>query len=236
MAALLLDLFGSVFSGCCNDNFWCDGDPSFREQPDVKQDQYSRVLSVTWKEAYIKLAKCVDYYFVEYAVLPNNTRSRPGPHQQPSSHQFKKVAVRLERNTNGIQTWEESMQPRITMYRATINGVHYDTDYIIRAVAIDKGTGWGEFEGKAEVKSKTIKFRTRAFQAPPDPVEIARRNFNNRYPPKLCREHQLCVAFAEEWANDVIEAALGQSLRYNDPEPMPRLAIKTNDGKVGGSI
>ena len=53
--------------GCCNENLWCDGDPSFREQPIVSQFPNSTQVNITWSEAYIHLVKCVDYFFVKYA-------------------------------------------------------------------------------------------------------------------------------------------------------------------------
>jgi len=244
---LLFGYFDLALGGCCNDNFWCDGDPSFRESPDVIQDQYSKVATVSWNEAYMQLAKCVDYYFVEYAELPNDTavisRGKGGRGPPPSTRHppggrtdamptFKKVAVKLERRTS-VETWEESIQPIVTKFSAQIK-VKYDTVYIIRVVAIDKGAGWGEFEGRAIVKSKNIVFRSRAYQPPPDPVAIARQKIYRRYPPQLCREHQLCVAFAEEWANDVVEHALKHSLRYSDPEPLPSIAVREDqdDEKV----
>ena len=46
---------------------------SFREKPDVKQEEYTRVIDISWQEATLDRAKCVDFYFVEFAELPNGT-------------------------------------------------------------------------------------------------------------------------------------------------------------------
>ena len=56
-----------------------------------------------------------------------------------------------------------------------------------QAVAIDKGLGWGDYEGFAEVKSRDVVFRSRIYQAPPDPVQVAKRKQQERYPPQMCR-------------------------------------------------
>ena len=58
---------------------------------------------------------------------------------------------------------------------------------MIQAVAIDKGLGWGDHEGFAEVKSKDVIFRTRKYQDPPDLVEMAWKKIHERYPPQMCR-------------------------------------------------
>lgn len=235
----------AVLGGCCNNNFWCDGDPSFREKPDVKQEEYSLVIDISWKEAALRLAKCVDYYFVEFAELPNGTYRDDGSttswsfKQQENATeyqpQFAKIGVRLTRkNVTELRDFVEHSidkeQTRWTNFAAQITEVNYNTTYIIRAVAIDKGLGWGDHEGFAEVKSKEVVFRSRIYQAPPDPVQVARRKIEERYPPQLCREHQLCVEFAQEWAEDVTKTAIENSLRYNDPVDLDSLAI-SEDGK-----
>lgn len=45
---------------------------SFHEQPDVSQPVGSTVITVSWSEAYIILAKCVDYFYVEFALDTQN--------------------------------------------------------------------------------------------------------------------------------------------------------------------
>ena len=63
-----------VKGGCCNENLWCDGDPSFREQPIISQYQNSTQVNITWSEAYVHLVKCVDYFFVQYAPTDANRK------------------------------------------------------------------------------------------------------------------------------------------------------------------
>ena len=56
-------------------------------------------------------------------------------------------------------------------------------------MAIDKGAGWGEHEGKAIVEAKPILFHSRPYlptPEPPDPLEIIRNDLNKRYPPHQC--------------------------------------------------
>ena len=81
--ALILSLRSIILvkSGCCNENLWCDGDPSFREQPIVSQWPNSTQVTITWSEAYIHLVKCVDYFFVQYAPSDAN-------HQKPIGKDF----------------------------------------------------------------------------------------------------------------------------------------------------
>ena len=41
---------------------------SFIEQPIVMQSPNENTLTVTWSEAYLHLIKCVDYFYVQYAL------------------------------------------------------------------------------------------------------------------------------------------------------------------------
>jgi hypothetical protein len=45
---------------------------SFDEQPDVSQPLYSNEVTVSWSEAYLKLVKCVDYFYVQTALVTEN--------------------------------------------------------------------------------------------------------------------------------------------------------------------
>ena len=62
-----------------------------------------------------------------------------------------------------------------------------------QVVAVDKGAGWGEFEGKAIVYSDPLFYRSRAFREdpppppPPDPFVLARESIERKYPSPLCR-------------------------------------------------
>jgi len=189
----------------------------------------------------LHLAKCVDYYFVEYAELANGTSpaaALAGDNATAGAEpvQFQKIGVQLTRkNVTELREFvEQSIDPdqqqRWTKYAAQIRSVQYNTTYVIRAVAIDKGLGWGDYEGFAEVKSRDVVFRSRIYQAPPDPVQVAKRKQQERYPPQMCREHQLCVEFAQEWAEDVTRIAIENSLRYNDPVDLASLEI-SEEGK-----
>ena len=63
---------------------------SFREKPDVKQEEYTRVIDISWQEATLDRAKCVDFYFVEFAELPNGTYpgEEPGTWLLPTLDNF----------------------------------------------------------------------------------------------------------------------------------------------------
>ncbi len=45
---------------------------SFKEQPEVSQPQGATEVTVSWSEAYLNLAKCVDYFYVIYAMDTEN--------------------------------------------------------------------------------------------------------------------------------------------------------------------
>ena len=113
----------AALAGCCNDNFWCDGDPSFNESPDVYQEEYSKKVTISWNEAHIHLSKCVDYFYVEYAIVDNGTDDVEGLQYSiaPVSLQRKKLSDR----------WEDSLKPFLIKYSAEIT-VDYDTKYVIR--------------------------------------------------------------------------------------------------------
>ena len=60
----------------------------------------------------------------------------------------------------------------------------------IKVVAVDKGSGWGENEGKAIVYSKPIVFKSRAFienLQPEDLMALARQKMEEAYPPETCK-------------------------------------------------
>ena len=44
---------------------------SFLATPDLSQTLNSPYLLVSWSEKYLHLAKCVDYFYVEYAEFAN---------------------------------------------------------------------------------------------------------------------------------------------------------------------
>ena len=64
---------------------------------------------------------------------------------------------------------------------------------LLQVVAVDKGAGWGEFEGKAIVFSDPLFYKSRAFREdpppppPPDPLVLARESMERKYPTPLCR-------------------------------------------------
>lgn len=104
---------------------------SFREVPDVFQEEYSQEVLISWNEAYINLSKCVDYYYVEYAAIPNGTdATKPG-----FAPQYSTAAVQLQKKKLSDR-WEDSLRPFLIKYSAKIN-VEYDTRYIIRVLFFD---------------------------------------------------------------------------------------------------
>ena len=69
----------------------------------------------------------------------------------------------------------------------------------MQAVAVDKGAGWGEFEGRAIVFSKPVYFHSRPFMKKPTPEEMARRRIADAYPPQLCRYKEPRGTRTEKW-------------------------------------
>ena len=168
-----------VLGGCCNDNYWCDGDPIFREQPKVSQAFNSTRVRITWTEDYLHLAKCVDYFYVQFA--PSDTYGSP-------IVDYTFVPVTFERKPS-LDDWEEAMEPLVSKYIATFQS-EYDKDYIIKVVAVDKGQGWGELEGRAIVEAEPIIFHTGPFMEPlptPDPLLELEETLRRKYPPSKCR-------------------------------------------------
>lgn len=205
--------------GCCNTNYWCDGDPSFRETPDVAQPPYTNIVTVTWSEAYLNLVKCVDYFYVEYVESDGY-----------GDRNFTFSPVTFERKAL-LDDWEDSIKPLLSKYSSSFV-VEYDTDYIIRVVAVDKGAGWGEFEGRAIVYSKPIHYHSRPFMVrpePPDPATLIRQQIERRYPPGECSKRRMCEALAKEWAKDVTDHAARFTLPYQDPKFLPPIDVMDED-------
>lgn len=88
------------------------------------------MLDISWREATLHLAKCVDYYFVEYAELANGTAIHD------NTTQFRKIGVQLTRkNVTELREFVEQSienQQRWTKYAAQIRSVQYNTTYVIR--------------------------------------------------------------------------------------------------------
>ena len=56
-----------------------------------------------------------------------------------------------------------------------------------KVVAVDKGAGWGELEGRAIVEAKPIYYHSRPLMKPPDPWKEIEENIKKKYPPELCK-------------------------------------------------
>eukprot|EP00095_Tigriopus_kingsejongensis_P010964 snap_masked-scaffold129_size324999-processed-gene-2.2 protein:Tk10964 transcript:snap_masked-scaffold129_size324999-processed-gene-2.2-mRNA-1 annotation:"hypothetical protein SPN3US_0162" len=207
---------------CCNDNYWCDGDPSFIETPDVRQDQYEDFLRLTWTNTYLRLSKCVDFFYVEYCQVFD------GEDVCPDAPKIAPVA--MQRDTL-LDDWEDPITPLIIRYGANIT-VDVNTEYLITVFAVDKGAGWGESEGKAIVSSKPIFYQSRAFiEVPPHPQEIARRAIDQAYPPQTCSFRLMCAQLAQEWISDVANHTRSHYLRYHDPEFLPPIDIRWRENR-----
>ena len=151
--------FQRVFGGCCNSNYWCDGDPSFVKQPRVSQafDRTSKVM-ISWDTTYLHLSKCADYFIVKYAPTLIINRRRH------LAEKFAIAPVKLVRKES-IEDWKDVKNPLVTKYIATFEAED-NTDYVIKVIAVDKGLGWGEHEGQAKVEAKPIIFHVRPFWHP----------------------------------------------------------------------
>ncbi|TRY79983.1 hypothetical protein TCAL_05143 [Tigriopus californicus] len=217
---------GYVTGSCCNNNYWCDGDPSFIETPDIRQDQYENFLRVTWSNTYLNLYKCVDFFYVEYCQVSN------GEEDTLCSEEAKVAPVAMFKE-RVLDDWEDPITPLVSRYWANIT-VKYDTKYLIKVFAVDKGTGWGESEGKAIVSSKPIYFQSRAFMEIPKPLDpkvSMQRELDEAYPPNICSVGHMCEQLARDWIVDVAEHAKSHSLRYHDPEFLPPLDIRWEDNR-----
>ena len=137
---------GIVLGGCCNSGFWCDGDPSFREQPKVHQVVGTSKVVVSWDTTYLNLIKCVDYFMVKYA-----------PVNQGHVGKFVGAPVKIS-----LPKSLDFKNPLINKYSATFEGTE-NTKYFIQVVAVDKGLGWGHHEGQATVLAKPVIFRVKSF-------------------------------------------------------------------------
>ena len=137
---------GIVLGGCCNSGFWCDGDPSFREQPRVHQVVGTSKVVVSWDTTYLNLIKCVDYFMVKYA-----------PVNQGHVGKFVGAPVKIS-----LPESLDFKNPLINKYQATFEGTE-NTKYFIQVVAVDKGLGWGHHEGQATVLAKPVIFRVKSF-------------------------------------------------------------------------
>ena len=98
------------------------------------------------------------------------------------------IPVNFERITS-LDDWEEAMGPILSKYTAKFEA-KYDEDYVIKVVAVDRGAGWGELEGRAIVEAKPILYHSRPFMAPLPPVnpwEEIEENIRRKYPPEKCK-------------------------------------------------
>ncbi len=136
-------------------------------------------VTITWSEAYLHLAKCVDYFYVQMALTDGN-KTAIGPWQM--------IPINLEHKTS-LDEWEEAMNPIFSKYMATFEA-EFDKDYVIKVVAVDKGAGWGELEGRAVVEAKPIYYHSRPFMptpSPPDPLQEIEESLKKKYPPEDCK-------------------------------------------------
>ena len=99
-------------------------------------------------------------------------------------------------------------------------------------MAVDKGAGWGEYEGHAIVFSKPVRYRTRVFTKKPDPEEVATMEFVDKYPPSECGRRIFCEQFAREWTDDVVDYVIEHSLTHNDPQYLPPVKVYTDGDEM----
>ena len=44
---------------------------SFVNVPDITQETYSNIVTISWTDRNLNLSKCVDYFYVEHAEIAN---------------------------------------------------------------------------------------------------------------------------------------------------------------------
>ena len=44
---------------------------SFVNVPDITQETYSNIVTISWTDRNLHLSKCVDYFYVEHAEIAN---------------------------------------------------------------------------------------------------------------------------------------------------------------------
>lgn len=121
---------------------------SFHRKPEVEKVEYDVATDsqkteviVSWDEKYLDLAKCVDYFYVEYARLPPDAAIEFGPQDRsnisdkPSNGvttnlAYSVVSVRLERKKL-LDEWEDSIRPLVTRYVAKVK-VEPEANYTFR--------------------------------------------------------------------------------------------------------
>lgn len=121
----------------------------------------------------------MDYFFVQYA---------PGFNDSDADLNFTMIPITIVTKPL-IDQLEEAMNPIFSQYMASFPS-EYDTDYLIKVTAVDKGAGWGELEGRALVESKPIHYHSRPFMKPPlppDPLEEMEETLKRKYPPGECK-------------------------------------------------
>ena len=94
-----------------------------------------------------------------------------------------------------LDDWEEAMQPLVSRYTATFES-EFDKNYIIKVVAVDKGQGWGELEGRAIVEADPLIFHTGPLMEPlplPDPYAELQESLERKYPSARCNKDQMCI-------------------------------------------
>ena len=98
------------------------------------------------------------------------------------------------------------MQPLVSRYTATFES-EFDKDYIIKVVAVDKGQGWGELEGRAIVEADPLVFHTGPLMEPlppPDPYAELLETLERTYPSDRCSKDQMCIGQISHLRNKLI--------------------------------
>ena len=144
---------------------------------------------------------------------------------------FTFVPVTFQRQS--LDDWEEAMEPLVSKYIASFES-KYDQDYIIKVVAVDKGQGWGELEGRAIVEAEPLVFHTGPLMEPlptPDPLKELEETLERKYPPDRCSKDQMCEELALEWSQDLVNHLKRFSMPLHDPEPLENIDILDEDSE-----
>ncbi|XP_040572745.1 uncharacterized protein [Lepeophtheirus salmonis] len=198
--------------GCCNDNYWCDGDPSFKLTPSASQGISDNFVLIRWSSSYLDLSKCVDYFFIEYfEELIGKNKSR-------------KISPVNVDKVKSLNDWTAVIEDDLDVnYKANIS-VKPNTQYIFtvlyfKVFAIDKGAGWGELEGTAYVSSDHIKLTTNTNA----PKTISKTSIAQDEPESKLRDS------VEQWVFQLIKKRLWNSHDKNNYKFSPDIWIKNGD-------
>ena len=179
----------------------------------TQPSRYSPFLIVSWNDNHLNLAKCVDFFYVEFRSA-NATlfQTAPAFFEQPE-----------------IDDWDDVGEDPVNRYWANVT-VEFNSIYEFRVAAVDKGVQLDpddpEPNGAAVIHSSLVTFAVPEFVSPPTAAQLAQERLRRAYPPDLCNERRLCSQLAAEWLLVLSNAALDRRIRRRDPDFLPNIDLR----------